>query len=515
VTTASTTPSAAERKPLFSSGYKSAVLTLLVLAYTFNFIDRTIIATIGQAIKVDLKLTDTELGLLGGFSFAVLYTVLGIPIARLAERWNRVSIIALAMVIWSGFTAACGLAGSFLQLLALRVGVGVGEAGCSPSAHSLISDYYEPRRRASALSVYSFGIPLGSMIGAVAGGWLAKTWGWRVAFMVVGLPGIVMALIIKLVIKEPPRGHSDPPERPALPEDVAAHAASAPAGSWLATEMGELASVARSLFGNWPVFNMVLGVTLASFAGYGVGQFSAPYFNRAFGLDYAVVGLIFGLIGGFSSGVGTLAGGFITDRASRWGARWYSLTPAIGLAIATPIYVLAYSLGDWRAAALILLVPGIFHYTYLGPTFGVVQNVVETRRRATATAVLFFVLNFIGLGGGPVFTGWVIDLFAQLGLTHPGGHSLTSALGGLLKGEGFAQAGGPDFARLCPGGAAPAGAGAAAGAQCKATLILATRQGIIVTIFFYAWGAFHYLLGAFGLAGKLESVAAERRAREA
>jgi MFS family permease len=509
------TPAApAERRPLFSDGYKTAVLSLLVAVYTLNFIDRTIIATIGQAIKVDLKLTDTQLGLLGGFSFAVLYTVLGIPIARLAERRNRISIIAISMVVWSGFTAACGMAASFAQLLALRVGVGVGEAGCSPPAHSVISDYYEPKRRASALAVYSFGIPLGSMIGAVAGGWLAKTWGWRVAFMVVGLPGVIMAILVKLIVREPPRGHSDPPERPTIAEDVAAHAVPAPRGSWLATEMKELGSVAASLFGNWPVLNMVLGVTLVSFAGYGVGAFSAPYFNRAFGLDYAMVGLIFGLIGGFSSGVGTLAGGFVTDRASRWGAKWYSLTPAIGLAIATPIYVFAYSLGDWRAAALVLLVPGIFHYTYLGPTFGVVQNVVETRRRATATALLFFVLNFVALGGGPLFTGWIIDQLAQFGFTHPQGYSIGAALGGIVRGQGFAGAA-PNFARQCPGGVAPAGAGGAATSLCKATLIAATRQGIIVTIFFYAWGGFHYLLGAFGLAKKLDAVAAERRAREA
>ena len=391
----------APRAPVFSSGYKTAVLGLLVLAYTFNFIDRTIIATIGQAIKVDLKITDTQLGLLGGLSFAVLYTLLGIPIARLAERWNRVSIISLALVVWSGFTVACGLAGNFVQLLALRVGVGVGEAGCSPPAHSLISDYFEPRRRASALSIYAVGIPLGAMIRAIAGGWLAKTWGWRVAFMVVGRPGIAMALLVKGFIREPPRGHSDPPERPILADDVTAHAVAGSGGSWLLTELKELGAVAASLFGKWPVLNMVLGVTLASFAGYGAGQFAPPYFNRAFGLDYATVGLIFGLIGGFSALVGTLAGGFIADWAARRGARWYSLVPAIGLAIATPIYILAYRQSDWKVAALILLAPGAFAYTYLGPTFGVVQNVVETRRRATATALLFLFLNIIALGGGP------------------------------------------------------------------------------------------------------------------
>ena len=197
------------RQPLFSEGYKQSVLWLLVLAYTFNFIDRTIISTIGQAIKVDLKLTDTQLGLLGGLAFALLYTTLGIPIARIAERRSRVNIITIAIVIWSAFTALCGMATSFLQLLLFRVGVGVGEAGLSPPAHSLISDYFEPKKRASALSIYSFGIPLGTMFGAVAGGWIAQNLDWRMAFMMVGLPGILVAILLKVFVKEPPRGYSD------------------------------------------------------------------------------------------------------------------------------------------------------------------------------------------------------------------------------------------------------------------------------------------------------------------
>jgi MFS family permease len=500
------------RAPAFSAAYTGLVLGFLLAAYTFNFIDRTIIATIGQAIKVDLKITDTQLGLLGGLSFAVLYTVLGIPIARLAERWNRVSIISLALVVWSGFTVACGFAGSFLGLLAMRVGVGVGEAGCSPPSHSLISDYFEPKRRASALSIYAFGIPLGAMIGAVAGGWLAKNFGWRIAFMAVGAPGLIMAVLLKLLVKEPPRGHSDPVERPVLVGDVTAQAAPAPPGAWIVTELRELASVTGSLFGHWPVLHMVLGITLASFAGYGVGQFSAPYFIRAFKLDYATVGLVFGLIGGFSSGLGTLAGGFVSDWASKRNARWYALTPAIGLAIATPIYILAYRAPDWRLAALILLTPGIFHYTYLGPTFGVVQNVVETRRRATATAVLFLFLNIIALGGGPLFTGWIIDLFAQFDFTHPGQRHIVPALRSIFGG---AAAPAERFAGLCPGGVAPAGAPRALAARCQGALVAATRQGILLTTLFYAWGAFHYLLAAFGLARRLSTVAAERKAREA
>jgi MFS family permease len=508
-------------KPLFSKTYSSWVLTLLLLAYTFNFIDRTIIATIGQAIKVDLKITDAQLGLLGGFSFAVLYTILGIPIARLAERWNRVSIIALSLVIWSGFTALCGAATSFVQLLAFRVGVGFGEAGCSPPAHSLISDYYEPKTRATALSIYSFGIPLGTMVGAVAGGWLAQHLSWRLAFFVVGAPGLAMALAVKLVIKEPPRGHSEPPVHPGLPGDVTPvadlmiHHPPAPAFS-LATEFKEIGAVARVLFGKWPVLNMVLGVTIASFGSYGSGQFAPPYLIRAFGLNYTEVGLIIGVIGGFSAGLGTLAGGFVTDWASKRSPRWYALVPCLGLAIATPIYITAYSQTNWKAAALILLVPGVFHYTYLGPTFGVVQNMVPTWRRATATALLFFFLNFIALGFGPPFTGWVIDHFAAFGFFHPGAGFIEAA-SGALRGMVGAFAHHPvdphGFLRTCPGGAAVKGAAPVIAARCKSTLVLATRRGIIVSLCFYGWASVHYLLGSFGLTKALAQARIDRGER--
>ena len=193
------------------------------------------------------------------------------------------------------------------------------------------------------------------------------------------------------------------------PEDIAA---AAPPPFSIKGELKELGSVAGTLFGKGPVLHMVLGVTIASFGSYGSGQFVPPYFTRNFGLNYAEVGLITGIVGGISSGIGTLVGGFLTDRLSKRSAAWYSLTPAIGLSIATPIYIAAYLQPSWQTAALILLVPGIFHYTYLGPTFGVVQNMVELRRRATATALLFFFLNLIALGGGPPFTGWVIDRFA-------------------------------------------------------------------------------------------------------
>ncbi|MET3528201.1 spinster family MFS transporter [Phenylobacterium koreense] len=477
------------RKPLFSESYKQSVLWLLVLAYTFNFIDRTIISTIGQAIKVDLKLTDTQLGLLGGLAFALLYTALGIPIARVAERGSRVNIITIAIVIWSGFTALCGMAHSFVQLMLFRVGVGVGEAGLSPPAHSLISDYFEPRKRASALSIYSFGIPLGSMIGAVAGGWIAQNLSWRMAFMLVGLPGVIVAILIKVFVKEPPRGYSD--------RLIAQQAADAPmtegdeTAPAVHTKPPSVWEVAKRIFGRWGFFHMVAGVTLASFAGYGVGQYSAPYFIRNFGLDLATVGIIFGLIGGLSSGAGTLLGGFLTDFAARKSGRWYALVPAIGLLIACPLYILVYVQTDWKLAAGLLLLPGIFHYTYLGPTFGVIQNAVSLRMRATATALLFFVLNLIALGLGPPFCGWCIDMLAQ---------------------SNFRAVGMGPFFDMCPGGVGREGAGPMVDAACKAATAKGTQQGIIFNLLIYAWAGVHYLLAAITLPKDMAAAQAQTEA---
>lgn len=458
-----------------STSYKNVVLGLLVLAYTFNFVDRTIVMIIGQAIKVDLRLSDLQLGLLGGLAFAVLYTVLGLPIARLAERRSRVNIITIAIVVWSGFTVLCGTATTFLQLILLRVGVGVGEAGLSPPAHSLISDYFEPRRRASALSIYSFGIPLGSLVGSVVGGWVAQTYGWRAAFVVVGAPGLIVALLLKWVVKEPRRGSSD--IQPAAGDVSSAAPASAASD---ADEVAKIAppplrAVAGRIFGRPAFRHMVAGITVASFAGFGTGQYMPAYFIRTFHLDLATVGFIFGMIGGVSALLGTFLGGFLTDWASKKSVRWYALVPAIGLTMACPLYILVFIQDDWQVAAALGLLPGIFHYTCLGPTFGVIQNAVSLRMRATAAALLLFCMNFIALGLGPPFCGWCIDMFSRV------------AFSGLGLGE---------FSAMCPGGVGLADAGAAIDTACRAANALGTRQGIVLNLLLYAWAGAHYLLAA-------------------
>jgi MFS family permease len=455
----------------YSAAYKGLVVSLLMTAYTFNAMDRTIISIIGQSMKLELKLTDTQLGLLGGTAFALLYAFGGIPVARLAERFSRVNIM----------TVALGVAASFPQLLLIRAGVGVAEAGCSPPAHSLISDYFEPARRTSALSVYTGGISLGYLLAAVGGSYVVQHWGWRAACATVGLPGIAVAVLIKMLIREPPRGRGS----------------SLPPFS-IRGEAGELWAVGRALFADGPIRHMILGVTLGGFAAYGFYAFIPPYLRRAFDLDYTTVGVIAGVAGGVAVGLGIVAGGFVADALARRDPRWYALVPALGGAVAVPLYLLSLLQADWRPAAWLLSIAGLFQYASLGPTFGVVQNVVEQRRRATATAILYICLSVLALGGGPLFTGWVIDRFAESDFQSRGAQKI------------WFMAPHTTFAVACPGGAGAATAPAAVKSACSATLARATRRGLMVTLIFFGWAAVHYLLAAAGIAKSLRAAAANR-----
>ncbi|MEP6549094.1 MAG: MFS transporter [Gammaproteobacteria bacterium] len=466
----------------YTESYKRFVVLLLMTAYTFNAMDRTIISIIGQSMKLDLKLTDTELGLLGGTAFALLYAFGGIPIARLAERISRVNIIAVALIVWSGLSALCGAAVSFSQLLMIRVGVGFAEAGCSPPAHSLISDYFEPSRRASALSIYTCGISLGYLLAAVAGGYVAQHWGWRAACAMVGLPGIAIAILIKVFVREPPRGNS-----PLPPFSLRA-------------ELSELRNVGRALLTDRPVLHMVLGVTIGGFAAYGFYAFLPPYLSRAFELDYTTIGVIAGLAAGAAVGIGIVAGGFVADALAKRDARWYARVPGLGGLIAVPFYLLSLLATRWLAAACLLSIAGFFQYASLGPTFGVVQNVVGRRRRATATALLYICLNVFALGAGPLFTGWVIDRFAEAGFA-------AQIDGGTAQraDESAPHRLGVTFKNACPGGAALPSAGAEMKFQCRSTLARATRLGMLVTLFFFAWASLHYLLASVGIAKALNA----------
>ena len=460
----------------YSAGYQRIVVLLLTAAYTFNAMDRSIISILAPSIKADLKLTDAQLGLLGGTAFAVLYALGGVPIARLAERVSRVNIITVALMAWSSLTALCAVAASFGQLLLIRVGVGVAEAGCSPPAHSLISDYIEPSRRATALSMYTCGISLGYILAAAAGGYIAQHAGWRAACAAVGLPGIVTALLIKAVVREPLRGGSD----------GAFAAVPNPAPFSVRHELAELKAVASALLFDRPILHMVMGLTVGAFAAYGFYYFVPAYFRRQFELDSAAVGFISAASGGVAVGIGILAGGWLSDKLARSSARWYALVPAIGGAISLPLYALALLAPGWKGAASLLSLAGFFWYASLGPTFGVVQNVIDARRRATATAFLYICLSVLALGLGPLFVGWVIDRFAE-------GSFADSGLAG----------GGRSFHESCPGGASPAGAAASVQAACRSALALASRRGLLLTVGFFAWGVCHYFLAAAGVGRSL------------
>lgn len=439
----------ADAKPVYSRAYTSWVLGLLVVVYISNFIDRTILSVLQQPIKEELRLADWQLGLLGGLSFALFYSIMGVPIARLAERRNRVSIITGALVAWSAMTALCGFAASYVQLLLCRVGVGIGEAGATPPAQSLISDYFPPERRATALSVYGLGVPIGTLLGSVIGGFVAQHWGWRAAFLAVGLPGLLLAVLVRFTVREPPRGHSE--------------------GGLAAGEAPSTMTVVKVLWAKRAFRHLAAGMTVTSFAGYAMSAFAATYLIRRFGLNVAEAGLAAGLVNGLSAAVGTLLGGLMTDWAGRKDRRWYVWIPAIGLILSVPLYVAAYLQTDLFWVIVLLIVPGILHFFYLGPTYAVMHNMVAPRMRATATALLLLVLNLIGLGLGPTLLGVASDVFAH-----------QSFFG--------------DYGLTCPGGLPAPGAAAAEALACRGASATGLQWAMVGCSLIYAWAAAHYAL---------------------
>ena len=385
------TPAAAE-----SPRYRMVVLAMLVLVYTFNFIDRQIVGILAVPIKADLGLTDTQLGLMGGLAFALFYTLLGIPIAMLADRSNRTTIMTVALVVWSAMTAVCGLAQNFWQLFLARLGVGVGEAGGVAPAYSIVADYFPPNQRARALGVYSFGVPIGSAAGIVFGGVIASLIDWRTAFIVVGLAGVVLAPIFKLVVKEPVRGRFD---------------ARGSTGS--AVGFGE---VMRTLLAKPSFWGLSFGASASSMMGYGLFFWLPSFFVRSYGLTLLEASLYFGailLIGGMA---GIWMGGALADRFGAARKRAYALIPAIAFLATIPFYVAAVTSGSLALAFALFLVPTALGLVWLGPVLSSIQHVVPPHMRATASAIFLFVNNLIGIGLGTVALGALSDaLSAQFG----------------------------------------------------------------------------------------------------
>jgi MFS family permease len=375
-----------------SPAYARYALGLLFVVYVFNFIDRQILSILLEPIKADLGVSDTAMGFLTGIAFALFYTVAGIPIARLADRGTRRTIIAVGLAVWSVMTAASGLARSFPQLALARIGVGIGEAACTPPAHSLLADYFPPERRATALAIYAMGIHVGILFGFLVGGWMAEVFGWRQAFFVVGLPGVVLAVVVRLTLREPVRGAAD------------GHVAVAPTVS--------SRDAARELWALRSLRHMAIGAGLHSFAGYGLAAWGPAFLARVHHMGSAEIGTWLGLITGFAGMAGAVSGGMLADRLARRDARWTLWVPAIASTIEVPL-LFAFFLLPSQAAALAIAVPGILTGAmWLGPIFAATANLVRPALRAFTSAVMLFVVNLIGLGLGPQAVGVLNDVLA-------------------------------------------------------------------------------------------------------
>jgi predicted MFS family arabinose efflux permease len=372
------------------------VLGMLVVVYISSYLDRQILSILLPQIKAEFDVSDTALGLLTGLAFAVFYTTLGLPLARIADTRSRVNLLGICIAAWSLMTALCGAAGSYWQLLLARIGVGVGEAGCNPSAHSLIADYFPLSQRGRALAVYSTGVPLGSLLGLALGGWLGQQYGWRVAFLAVGLPGLLLAALVKFTLREPTRGYADQLEgRPAAPDRPPSLAAT------------------RRLLWRTRSFRWLCAFGAAdAFVGYGILMWLPTYLVRRFDMSVAEVGLQLGLMIGIAGLAGTLGAGYFTDRLGTRNRRFYCWMPAIFAAISLVGNLGVYTRETQSATFVMLLIPLIALPAAGGPVYAAVQSVAPPRVRAMAAAVLLLVLNLVGLGLGPPFIGFLSDTLA-------------------------------------------------------------------------------------------------------
>ncbi len=380
-------------QPEITPRYANYALGLLLGVYIFNFIDRQILSILMESIKTEIQLSDTELGFLGGIAFALFYTFAGIPIARWADRGSRRKIISISVLIWSLFTVFTGSARNFWMILIARIGVGIGEAGCSPPAHSLISDFFPPERRATALSIYALGIPLGASLGTLVGAWVGQAFGWRTAFVVVGLPGILLALLVWMTLRDPVRGRSE---------------ATAP----VENDGESFTQVLRFMGGLRSFWHLSFAGALHAFVGYGAAYFVPSFFARVHGMGLAERGTWLAAIG-LVAVLGTYLGGWLGDRLAVRDVRWYLWVPGIASIAGVPIALGYYLTPDPYLALLLFGIPaGIAGPMYLGPTFAMTQTLVMPHMRAMASAILLFILNLIGLGIGPWFVGYVSDALA-------------------------------------------------------------------------------------------------------
>lgn len=437
----------------FDRRYRAWLLFLLTAVSALNLADRQGLAAITPALKRDLMLSDTQLGFIQGIAFVSFYAILAFPLARLADRSNRVRIVASCAAVFSVFLLVCSQARSFAHILLARIGVGGGIAGFGPPVSSLLGDHYPPQRRAGAITIMWLGAPIGAMIGAAGAGWVAQNYDWRWWFVGISVPAAILALLVFLTIREPERGLFD----------------AAGSGRRKQPSMG---AVFRFLTGKRSVVHVLIGAALAATGMNGIGQFLARYFVSAFELDMAGAGQLLGLIAVVSMASGLAIGGFGVGRFGARDPRWYVWGPAIGLLLATPLFLLAVTRPSLSSAIVPLLLAHVSLFIYFTPSLALAQNMVDSSMRASAAFIFSLVLNVLGVALGPTIVGSLSDLLAANAFT----------LG--------------DYGTMCPAGMAPAGSAASLVEACHAASTAGVTRALGAASLLFAWAAVHYWLAA-------------------
>ena len=447
-----------------TKSYRSYVLNALLLVYILNFLDRGLLGIVSEPVMKELQITDGQFGLLTGIGFALFYSVIGIPLAHYSETGSRTWIMTICIGLWSAATALSGMVGpveiggvvisGFVMLLLCRVLVGVGEAGCTPPANSLIADYYPPARRSTALGYYAMGVTAGTLSANLIGGPLADAFGWRTAFMVIGAAGVFVAIAFRMTVKEPPRGYSDPP------------GSVRPAKASFATALKELSSK-RSFW------LMACGAMLASFCGYGIVTFQTSFLIRTHGVSLTEATLMFNVPSAAAASVSVLMTGWLAERMVKRHPNAIAWLPAAGFILAVPFYLIAFSTDNkWICLVGICIGAGI-KYGYLAAQYTIGQGVVGVRTRATATAILLFIVNLLGYGAGPPFIGFLSDMLFQMQASADGFADLARAS---CKGDAL---------KLLP---------EATQAFCKAADAKALQTSLVITSALYVLPAIFFLL---------------------
>ena len=375
--------------PVITTAARRYAMVILAIVYMFNFVDRQILAILLPQIRDEFGTSDAYLGFLSGTAFALFYVTLGVPIAQYADRCNRRNLIAASVALWSAMTALSGLAVNIWHLTAARIGVGIGEAGCSPPAHSMISDYFPPEKRSTAMGFYTLGISAGIMTAYLAGGWVAQNIGWRAAFFVVGIPGLILAAIVRFTVQEPKRGASE--------------------SRATGVEQPRLIEVVRFLAARRSFIHMAMAAGLSTFVGYSVIGFLPSFMVRSFNMELAELGRWLGLILGISGGAGFFFGGYFADHLGRGSHRKAFNFIAVTILVSAGILAMTFLAKNSTTALLMFILPAATMNVYLAPVLAQAQSLVALRMRATTSALVLLIINVIGLAFGPLLTGMLSD----------------------------------------------------------------------------------------------------------